>query len=454
MREFTPQQIASALGAADFTAGDDAVSEGPVRAVVDSREVGGGDLFFGLRGEHSDGCEYAPAALTAGAWGVVVTVDAFDDACAACGAGQAVFAVSDPLAAMGLLAHEWRRRLGAIVIGVTGSTGKTTTKDILAALAAHTHTVVATPGNLNTEIGLPLVLLGAPMGTEVLVLEMAMRGPGQIAQLTRIAEPDVGCIVNVGPVHLEQLGDVEAVAAAKAELLAGLRPGAGAVVPAGEPLLTPHLRADLRTLAFGDEGDVWLAGQDGGTFTIALPSGRVSVEAPFDAPHLSGNLLAAAACCELAGVAVGGELNVSFSTLRGELVEVLGGVTIMNDCYNANPVSMRAALDQLERVEGRRIAVLGGMAELGEDSAGYHSEIGSHAKLAGVSVLITVGELARGYTLGFDGERHHADAPAGAAALVTELAQPGDTVLVKGSRSVGLETVAEQLLQAEIEMAG
>jgi UDP-N-acetylmuramoyl-tripeptide--D-alanyl-D-alanine ligase len=451
MRELSVQQIAEALSAVQW---DGAAPEGPVRGVIDSRESGPGDLFLGLRGEHHHGSEHAPGALRAGAWGAIVESDHYPAALAAASDEQPVFAVDDATAALAALARHWRRQLDATVIGVTGSTGKTTTKDILAAMAGRTRTVVATPGNLNTEIGLPLVLLSAPLGTEVVVLEMAMRGPGQIAELARIAEPDVGCIVNVGPVHLELLGTVEAVAAAKAELIDELRPDAGAVLPAGESLLEPHLRADLRTLAFGDEGDVRITARDGEGFEIALPSGAARIDAKLEAPHLAQNLLAAAACCELAGIPVAGELQVNFSALRGEVIEVLGGVTLINDCYNANPVSMRAALDQLAGAQGRRIAVLGGMAELGEGSAAYHRELGAHADAAGVATLVTVGDLARGYELGFKGPRHHVDTPDQAVALLHDLALPGDTVLVKGSRSVGLEVVAEQLLHEHIEAAG
>jgi UDP-N-acetylmuramoyl-tripeptide--D-alanyl-D-alanine ligase len=444
VHELTPAWIANALATERWRGN---AAHGPGRATIDSREAGDGDLFFGLPGERHAGSEFAAQSLAAGAWGAVVEPAYFEAAAAAAGDDQAVFAVADPTAALGSLARAWRRELGATVIGVTGSTGKTTTKDILAALAARTRNVVATPGNLNTEIGLPLVLLGAARGTDAIVLEMAMRGAGQIGELARIAEPDVGCIVNVGPVHLEQLGSVEAVAAAKAELIDALRSGAGAVVPAGEPLLGPHIRSDLHTLAFGEEGDVWLAGRDGDSFEIALPSGTACVRAGFTAPHLVENLLAAAACCELAGIAVDGPLEVNFSGLRGEIVAVLGGVTLINDCYNANPVSLRAALDQLSGTEGRRIAVLGGMAELGERSAAYHADLGAHADAAGVATLVTVGDLARGYELGFGGERHHVDTPLAAAALLRELALPGDTVLVKGSRSVGLEAVAERLVE-------
>ena len=152
------------------------------------------------------------------------------------------------------LATAWRRELDAKVIGVTGSTGKTSTKDLLLALLTPHRRTVASRANFNTEIGLPLEILAAPAGTEVLVLEMAMRGAGQIAELAEIAEPDVGVIVSIGPVHLEFLGTIEAIAAAKAELLAGLRPGGTAIVPADEPLLAPHLRADLETVTFGDGG--------------------------------------------------------------------------------------------------------------------------------------------------------------------------------------------------------
>ena len=167
-----------------------------------------------------------------------------------------VLEAEDPLAALQALAVAWRRELGAQVIGVTGSTGKTSTKDLLAAMVATGRRVTATAQNLNTEIGLPLTILGAPEGTEVLVLEMAMRGAGQIAELVAIAEPDVGLITNIGPVHLEQLGTLEAIAAEKAGVIDGLRPGGTAVVPAGEPLLAPHLRVDVRTVTFGPGGDV------------------------------------------------------------------------------------------------------------------------------------------------------------------------------------------------------
>jgi len=332
---------------------------------------------------------------------------------------------------------------GLTIVGITGSSGKTSTKDILAALLhqrwPQTH---ANRENLNTEIGLPLTILDAERGTEALVLEMAMRGAGQIAELTAIAEPDVGVIVNVGPVHLELLGTVERVAAAKAELIRGLPAGGACVVPAGEPLLEPHLRDDLETITFGDGGDVRLLSFADGRARIDARGTEVVLELPYSESHNLLNTVAAVAAATALGVVPGGPVDVSFSSLRGEVVELGGGVTVVNDCYNANPMSMRAALDHLaESPAARRIAVLGTMAELGDDGERFHREIGRRADELGVDVLVTVGEAALPYGDAFDGERHAVASPEEARAILEELAQPGDRVLIKGSRSAGLERV-------------
>lgn len=437
-------QIAQALGATRVRNASTAAAH-PNRAVIDSREVGPGDLFFGLPGENVDGAAFASGAIEQGAWGVVVAADHFDSAL-----GDAhVFAVNDPVESLGRLARAWRRELGAKVIGVTGSTGKTSTKDILAALLGKSRTVVATPANRNTEIGMPLTILSAPRGTDALVLEMAMRGANQIDELARIAEPDVGCVVNVGPVHLEQLGSVENVAAAKAELIAALAEGKTAVVPADEPLLTPHLRSALTTTTFGPGGDVRVTSEDDSSeLRIATPQGEVTIRPSFSERYLQRNLLAAVACAQAIDAPVDGELVVNFSALRGEVSEVLGGVTLINDCYNANPVSMRAALDNLATAGGRKIAVLGGMGELGADSDRFHHEIAAHAQATGVDKLITVGELGGAYGDAYAGAIEHVAGPEAAAYVVRKIVEPGDTVLVKGSRSVGLEKVGEILVSA------
>lgn len=432
MRAWSAEQVAAAAGAvAAAPVPDDGGAPGPARVVIDSRAVREGDLFVGLPGERHDGGRFAPQALAAGAWGVLVAPGHARAACGpACGA---VLIAQDPRGALGRLATAWRQALGAVVIGITGSTGKTSTKDILRGMLEPHRRVVATEQNLNTEIGVPLTILAAPEGTEVLVLEMAMRGPAQIAELAAIAEPDVGVIVNVGPVHLELLGSLEGVAAAKAELVRDLPPHGVAVLPAGERLLEAHRRADIRTLTFGPGGDV-----------DDLP-GHLTL--PFDSAHMRSNALAALAAARAIGVEPGGAVRVALSKLRGERIALAGDIVIVNDCYNANPMSMRAALDDLaETAPGRRVAVLGDMLELGPGERRFHAELGVWARQAGVEVLVTVGALAAHAGAGHGGDDVHAVRTAEEAArLLAELLEPGDTVLVKGSRGVGLEVVAEAL---------
>ena len=440
MRTWDAERVAAAAGA-ELLRG---AADGPARVVIDSREVEPGDLFVAIPGERVDGGRFAGGALRAGAWGVLTT-----PAWAATLDGGAVLAAEDPVAALGALARAWRRALGARVIGVTGSVGKTSTKDLIAALIAPHRSVAASRANFNTEIGLPLELLAAPEGTEVLVLELAMRGFGQIAELTAICEPDVGVITNVGPVHLEQMGSLDGVARAKAELLVGMRDGGVAVVPAGEPRLDPYLRDGLEVVRFGDGGDVRFA--HGSSSTVVAGGERIELELPFASRHNLQNTLAAVAAARAVGVRPGGRVDVAFGALRGERIELARGATVVNDCYNANPLSMRAALDDLATQEpaGRRVAVLGDMLELGPEEAAHHRGIGVHAGDAGVELLIAVGPRAAAMLDAFGGEAHAVADAAAAAGLADELVGPGDVVLVKGSRGVGLEVVAEALVAAD-----
>ncbi len=438
MRDWSPEHVAAAAGAelAAPPSGSRAAcgAGGPLRVTIDSRDIRSGDLFVGLPGSRTDGGQFAGAALAAGAWGVLVSPEFVSDA--RCAPAGVVIAGDDPLAAMQSLARAWRRDLGCAVIAITGSTGKTSTKDLLAAMLRRHRRVVASRQNHNTEIGLPLTILGAPAGTEVLVLEMAMRGSGQIAELATIAEPDVGVIVNVGPVHLEILGTLDAVAAAKGELISELRPGATAVLPADEPRLDAFRRDDLRIVTFGEGGDVSSLGD---------------VELPFSSAHMRSNALAALAAARAVGVSPGGMIAVELSDLRGQRLELPGPLVVIDDCYNANPMSMRAALDDLAASalqSGRRVAVLGDMLELGPDALRFHAEIGAHAASSGVDVLIAVGPLAAHMGARFSGELHAVADAGEAAALVGQLVRPGDTVLVKASRGVGLEAVSEGLLAA------
>jgi UDP-N-acetylmuramoyl-tripeptide--D-alanyl-D-alanine ligase len=232
------------------------------------------------------------------------------------------------------------------------------------------------------------------------------------------------------------------VAAAKAELIRDLAAGAACVVPVNEPLLEPHLRDDVRTIAFGEGGDVNLAAFEDPRAEIDACGNHISLELSFSEPHNLQNLLAAVAAATALGVTPTGRVEPEFSSYRGEIVELDGGVTVVNDCYNANPMSMRAALDHLaDSAAERRLAILGTMAELGPESARFHREIGEHAAARGIDVLVTVGEEAVAFGDGFDGQVYAVATPEEAGALLEELAQPGDRVLVKGSRAVGLERV-------------
>jgi UDP-N-acetylmuramoyl-tripeptide--D-alanyl-D-alanine ligase len=443
-------RIAAAAGAELLVDAPAASAEGPPPVTIDSRAVNAGELFVGLRGERFDGGAHAAEALAAGAWGVLVASE-HARAVAAAGPGSgAVLSHPDPLAGLQSLACAWRTELGdagARVVAVTGSTGKTSTKDILAALLAKELATAASPANLNTEIGLPLAILAAGPGTRALVLEMAMRGAGQIAELTAIARPDIGVIVNVGPAHLELLGSLEAIAAAKAELIAGLAPGATAIVPAGEELLTLHLREDLHTVTFGEGGDVRLIGrEEDGRVRIDAGGETIELWPSFSQAHNLANLLAAVAAARALGLAPGGRLDVTFSAMRGQRRELPGGALLIDDCYNANPMSMRAALDDLAATAaGRSVAVLGDMLELGPEGPALHRELGAHAGERGVGLLVSVGPLAAETAVAFAGESISLPDAATAAEQVPELLRAGDTVLLKGSRGVGLERVARAL---------
>jgi len=453
MRRWDAQQVARAAGAR-LLRGSVLGVDGPLQTTIDSRRAGPGTLFVGLPGEQVDGGSFAAAALAAGAWGVLVGPDHAGGSLPGDGSpgdgslpgDGAVLVTDDPLKALQQLATAWRAQLGAKVIGVTGSTGKTSTKDLLLGVLSPYRLTVASQANFNTEIGLPLEILAAPAGTEVLVLEMGMRGSGQIAELARIAEPDVGVIVSVGPVHLELLGSIEAVAAAKAELIAGLAPGATAIVPAGEGLLDPYLRHDLTTITFGPGGDVQLVSEGDTRVEIDAQGERIGFEVDFTQPHLRHDLLAAVAAARAVGVQPGGRLELALSPGRGQCRLLPGGITLTDDAYNANPVSMRAALDALAAIEtsGRRVAVLGDMLELGPDARRYHREIGAHANDT-VDLLVTVGPLAAVMAPDFHGEHHHAADAEAAARLVPTLLRSGDVVLVKASNGVGLKLVCDTL---------
>jgi UDP-N-acetylmuramoyl-tripeptide--D-alanyl-D-alanine ligase len=381
---------------------------------IDSRLVSTGDLFVAV----GRGSEFLDDARANGAAATLVPDDAF--------------------AAMAAIGRLVRSRSKARVVGITGSVGKTSTKDILAALLRPHMRVVAAEGGHNNELGVPLTLCRIERDTEVVVLELAMRGLGQIAELAAIGRPHVGVVTNIAPVHIELLGSLDNVRRAKAELLEALLPGGVAIVPSDEPALSQYVPEGVELRRF-DQLQV----------TQAAEGTRVSfherdVEFSRMPSHQAANASAALLALEVLGVPLpSSRVDVEFSRWRCEESELPGGGLLINDAWNANPVAMRAALAHLhERAAGRRtVAVLGSMAELGPDAAIYHEEIGRLAK--NVDVVIGVGELARGY----DADEWVATA-AEAVTVVREQVQPGDVVLVKGSRAVGLEVVADGLVGA------
>jgi UDP-N-acetylmuramoyl-tripeptide--D-alanyl-D-alanine ligase len=391
---------------------------------IDSRRVEPGDLFVAV----GRGVEFVDEALARGAAATLVPDDAF--------------------AALAALGKAVRDRSTARVVGITGSTGKTSTKDILAALCAPHARTVAAEGGHNNEIGLPLTLTRIEDDTEVVVAELGMRGVGQIAQLCAVARPNVGVVTSIAPVHLELLGTVERVAEAKAEVVAALPPGGTAVVPADAPALEPFLRrTDVELVRVGPGGDVTLASFEPPRLAADVAGTRVELEVPFTARHQAANTLTALAAYRALGLplerAREGAPGIRLSPWRGEELELAGGGLLINDAYNANPVSMRAALTHLvERAEGRRtVAVLGEMAELGPGAPSFHREVGDAARALGVDLVVAVGgPLAAEYRAD-----EQAASTAEAVARVRDLLEPGDAVLVKASRAAGLELVAEAL---------
>ena len=390
---------------------------------IDSRAAGPGDLFVAIRG----GVAFVDDALARGA-SVLVPDDAF--------------------AAMAALGRRARDRSAARVVGITGSAGKTSTKDVLAALCRPVARTVAAESGHNNEIGLPLTLTRIENDTQAVVTEMGMRGLGQIAALCEIARPHVAVITSVAPVHLELVGTVENVARAKAEVVASLSADGVAVVPAVAVELERFLRDDVDIRRFGPGGDARLERFDPPVLVADVRGTRVELEVPFTQRVQAQNTLAALAAYDALGLPLDraheGAREISFSRWRGEEHELPGGGLLINDAYNANPASMRAALEHLlERSEGRRtVAVLGEMAELGRESRRYHAEVGRAARELGVDVVVAVGAtLAHAYDADVEA-RDVADV----VNRLRELVAPGDVVLVKASRAAGLERVADALV--------
>lgn len=433
--------------------------------VCDSRQVVPGSMFVAIPGERVDGHSFAAEVIAAGA--VVVLAER--------PVGVPAIIVSNSVAALGELAAAYRRSLPEItVLALTGSSGKTTTKDLLANILEPIAATVAPQGSYNSEVGLPLTILECNADTKYLVLEMGMRGLGHIAYLCGIGAPQIGGLINVGSAHLGELGSREAIAEAKGEILAGLPSSADggiAVVHADNPLVrAQEARTTARIVSFGESVDADVRASSvtidelaRARFELEFDGDIGSVQLQLAGEHQVANACAAAALALAAGVGFADVITglnsaQPRSRWRMEITNRSDGVTVINDAYNANPESMRAALKALVALgQGRRTwAVLGEMGELGADSQDEHDVLGRMIVRLDVSQLIAVGSGTRALYLGANLEGSWGDEAAwvedvdAAIEMLRANLRPGDVVLIKASRSFGLERVAHALLAQEL----
>ena len=454
---FTPDELAAATGGRWIGAPPGAV-EG---VSTDTRTIGAGTLFVALRGENFDAHEFLADAAAKGAAAAVVA-----EARAGDGSPLPRLVVPDTLAALGALARHHRRRFSIPVVGVTGSNGKTTTREMIAAILATRGKVLKTEGNLNNEIGVPLTLFGLDAAHQAAVIEMGMSHPGEIARLAAIALPQVGIVTLAAPAHLEGLGTVDAVADAKAELYQGLPNGGIAIANADDARLLRRAQASGRRMitfsaAKGRRGDVVVLevvsqGTDGLRFVLGIGNREVPVHIPgLVGAHNAANAAAAAA----AAIALGctdreitrGLAGVRPVGRRLRLERLASGVQLVDDCYNANPASMSAALRTLVDLAaqgGRPVAVLGDMLELGAFEAEAHRALGAEAARAGVRVLATFGPRTRAAAdaaraAGLDA--FHSEDIDALVRWAKATVQATDVLLVKGSRGMKLERLVEAL---------
>ena len=458
-------EIAAIVGGQLVAADPQQTASGKVE--FDSRKVAPGDLFLAIAGNRVDGHDFAEVAMRAGAVAVL--------------ASRAVPApailVADPIEAITELARAVAKRLSARTIGITGSSGKTSTKDLLGQVLAAAGATVATPASFNNELGYPYTVLLADERTQYLVLETSARGVGHIRHLTGIARPRLAAVLNVGSAHLSEFGSVETIALAKGELVEALPSaddGGVAVLNADDPRVAAMAaRTSARVVLAGTRPDAEVRAEQvsvdsGGraSFELVTAAGRAPVRLQLRGEHHVSNAVMTAAlalACGLELPAVAESLSQAStqSRWRMEVSETAAGITVVNDAYNANPESMRAALRALAAMsEGRRsVAVLGHMAELGPDAAALHDALGRDTARLGIGALIAVGEQARAIATGaaheggYDGKSQWVpDATAAVARLGEEL-RPGDVVLVKGSRAAAMEVVAQALIERFGSMA-
>jgi UDP-N-acetylmuramoyl-tripeptide--D-alanyl-D-alanine ligase len=424
---------------------------------IDTRSLTTGDLFVALRGPRFDGHQFLPAAEQHGAAGVMV--------CQPIATNLPAVEVHDTRAALGHLAAHWRNRFEVPVVAVTGSNGKTTVKEMIAAILAVRYPGLVTPGNLNNEIGVPLTLCRLRRRDRYAVIEMGMNHPGEIEYLSRMTQPDVAVITNAAAAHLEGLGSVEAVAAAKAEIYLGLKPDGTAVINLDDAhaSLWRQLAGSRIVVGFGTHPSAEVSAAfrprgEGNSLQLRTPVGTAEIELKLPGQHNVSNALAAAAAALCAGAdleAVCRGLE-SMTPVPGRLSvrTAACGARVFDDSYNANPASVGAGLEVLARERGEKVLVLGDMAELGADAGAWHEQIGAAAARAGIDRLLTVGDFAAAAAEGFGPGALHCDDKAALSGRLAGLLHKDMTVLVKGSRFMRMEEVVEALCGTAPEGAG
>jgi len=434
---------------------------------TDSRTVSEGDLFIALKGPRFDGHHFALEAFKKKARGVLIDEDKVGDIRWNGDRSKPVIAVKDTLSALGDIAHDWRRRHGIPLVALTGSNGKTTTKEMISACLETTFPVLKTKGNLNNLIGVPLTLLTLTDKERVVVLEMGMNVPGEIRRLTEIAEPDVGLITNIQNVHLEGLGSLERLKEEKGELFRRMRRNGTILVNQDDPRVI-ELANDYpgQRITFGTDHpaevmakEIRLRGAQGTSFTLLLEGEAMEIHLPLLGRHFVPDALCAVAIASLFGVEVQQikETLENFHSfpMRMEVVPLKGGATLINDAYNASPYSTELALETLAgaKGEGRAIAVLGDMLELGSFTKEAHEQIGKKVSDLSIDFLLALGEEAStviesAIRHGFPTENARvAGSHSEAVSLIRERIQNGDWVLVKGSRRMAMEKIVEGLAE-------
>ncbi len=432
---------------------------------TDSRTVGEGDLFIALKGQRFDGHHFVMEVLEKKAGGVVIEEEKVGDMRWNGYRFRTVIAVKDTLRALGDLARERRRKFGIPVVALTGSNGKTTSKEMIFSCLETTFPVLKTEGNLNNLIGLPLTLLGLTEKERVVVLEMGMNVPGEIRRLTEISEPDVGLITNIERVHLEGLGSIERVKEEKGELFRKMKKDGVILVNQDDPRVV-DLASEFpgQKITFGVERsadvkakEVRLRGTEGTSFILMMEGEETEITLPLLGKHFVPNALSAIGVASLFGIEMerAKEALEHFrpTPMRMEIIHLATGATLINDAYNANPRSMEVALETLAEMKGRgrAIAVLGDMMELGDFTEEAHQHLGRKAGDLSIDLLLVLGEQApivveSALRHGFDPTKAKVvESHSEAIALLKERMQEGDWILVKGSRRMVMERIVESL---------